>query len=756
MNEGPFLPIKIVVPQADHIRKPEMGGSEPTVFGDVDEAVRLNLSEQVKSVISYFGASFERFPEVPAVARVILKEDALAKSHRPTEIFQAETCPIIGTDVIGDLFVTVTRNGLERLRENIETRSTKRSIANISTIAAIRPYTVDDVFTHDVGPGELYAAAAEEPIKLRLFNHHNDAYDAEIIRALTELSENIFRTEPEPIYYAPTLRIFKLRLSRPEDVTQLANFVGTQSLSPFTKFGAIEVQAHTVRQLRAEDFPPPLTDVDYPIVGVIDSGTSSAVTPLAPWVVDRRSFVAPQSLDPSHGTFVSGLIVHSRALNHSDTRLPAEACKIVDIAAVPRIGAEHLSEDELLQTIETSFMISPDVRVWNLSIGTNRKCHAQRFSDFAIALDDLQRRYGKVVVLAAGNHRAPLLRPWPPAGYTGDDLCVPTDSLKAVVVGALAHHALSNSGVKAEEPAPYSRSGPGPVFMPKPDLTHYGGNCTLDGDSAQVGMLSLGLANDLAEACGTSYAAPLISNVLANLDFSLATRPSDNLLKALVIHSAALRAESIDADHLKYRGFGIPGSLSDIIRCKESNITFVFEPQLVAGYQYEIRNFPMPACLIGDDGAVRARITLTLVYDPPLDGSAGAEYARTNVDVSLGTYAQDKNGKWIQTIQVPPEPGDASSKYERDLLEHGFKWSPIKVYKRIMQRAGAGKEWRLMMRCYHRSGFDGPQPQPVAVVITIEDPDGKLPVYNDGVVAARAASLIMQDLTIKHQLRLQF
>ena len=66
-----------------------------------------------------------------------------------------------------------------------------------------------------------------------------------------------------------------------------------------------------------------------------------------------------------------------------------------------------------------------------------------------------------------------------------------------------------------------------------------------------------------------------------------------------------------------------------------------------------------------------------------MNASYGAEYCRSNIEVSLGTYDPDKDGKRHQKKQVPEDPKLTGSAYEQDLVEHGFKWSPVGslVYK---------------------------------------------------------------------------
>ena len=109
-----------------------------------------------------------------------------------------------------------------------------------------------------------------------------------------------------------------------------------------------------------------------------------------------------------------------------------------------------------------------------------------------------------------------------------------------VTVGSLAHLDRPNSVVKAGEPSPFSRRGPGAAFLPKPDICHYGGNCDPTGDYQQVGVISVDGSGNLSEAIGTSFSTPLAASVLANIQAGVTERISRNLAKALMIHSAAL------------------------------------------------------------------------------------------------------------------------------------------------------------------------------------------------------------------------
>ena len=143
---------------------------------------------------------------------------------------------------------------------------------------------------------------------------------------------------------------------------------------------------------------------------------------------------------------------------------------------------------------------------------------------------------------------------------------------------------------------------------------------------------------------------------------------------------------------------------------------------------------------------------MTLVYDPPLNPRAGAEYCQVNVDVSLGPYDRGPDGKPKPAIRIPPEPKDYSQLYEKHLVEHGFKWSPVKVYRKTLT-AVTGTNWRLKLRLYYRAGVTEVSPQNVALVVTLLDPERQKPVYNDVVTAMNRSGWVTQDLQVDERIR---
>jgi hypothetical protein len=259
---------------------------------------------------------------------------------------------------------------------------------------------------------------------------------------------------------------------------------------------------------------------------------------------------------------------------------------------------------------------------------------------------------------------------------------------------------------------------------------------------------------NVAENVGTSFSSPIVASLVANIGSGLAQSPTRSLLKALVVHSAVLNSPPITSVDLKYRGFGVPRDVVGVLTCEPWAATLIFEPDLDDRFEFEKRNFPIPDCLRATNNVMRGDVAITLVYDPPLDPSFGAEYCRSNVEVSLGTYDLDAAGKRNQKKKIPPEPKDVSLLYEKRLVEHGFKWSPVKVYRRSMTKGVHGDEWRLKVSVHHRSGFVATSPQEIALVITIFDPEKRAPVYDDVVRAMNRAGWATVDLQVRDRLRL--
>jgi len=744
-------PIQIIeIRNTDHKPPPDSISIDHKVFGEVTPTLRQILANQSNLLLEYFHQHFNQWSDIPAVAKVTLKEEALAKSHRPIALFTSRTCPIIGTLDFGEILVSVTPNGLTNLSNRILETEGKKSIANISAIEKIEPYKQEDRLQGLTQDNFSQYAKNNISLKLHAFSHGNETTDVLIKNALITLA-NEYGIELEEIHYGKRQTFLKMSAANDNANKIFSSFIGLQSLSPMPSYrpGDFQLQTTSVGDADVTLCPPPLDDHEYPVVGVIDSGICKKSTLLSPWIIAQEHYVPETLQENSHGTMVAGLIANGRSLNHSDQRFPMAQAKIVDVAVFEK--GKNLEEDNLVTIIEEVVEKYPKVKVWNLSLGGATAVPYNEFSDFACFLDEMHDTHKCLFVVASGNHHH--LQSWPQTRDFGgqDRVSSPGDSIRSLTVGSIANKANPNSLSKAEEPSPFSRCGPGPNYIPKPEITHYGGNCAANESYAQTGILSLGPNNSHFESLGTSFSAPLASAQAAVLWQQLETGENPCIperVKALMVHSALVRSQSVTTDTLNNYGFGQPGDVIDTLYCDPNTITLMFETDLRhGGHEFERWPLPIPDCLTTDDGKFKGEVLMTLVYSPMIDKNYSSEYCRTNVDAAMGSYKQDDDGTYHFSSLIPVAPKDLSLLYEKFRIEHGFKWSPVKAYHKTFPRGTMVDTWRLKMKVTRRAEEANPgYPQRATLLLTLRSTTPEQQVYNEAIIKMNQAGWIMHNI----------
>lgn len=314
-------PIQVVeIRNVDHRPPTPPGGMEPTVFGDGASPQRRNvLANEAASVLNEFKASLDKWPGVAGVAKVTLKKEALAKSHRPVALFNDRSCPIIGTLDFGELLVSVNEHGINELQHRILEANSKKRVANISAISKIEPYS-DRERLEGITTQELNNLLREgNTIKLRLFDHKEDGKNRSIKQALQDFAQ-ANGIEISFLRYGRSTEVVAIRQAEEGSVEKLANFIGVRSVQPMPQFvpGDIGTQMSPVCDANIDQCPAPEDGIDYPTVGIFDSGVCPNNTFLGPWIEARESYVPPGQENYEHGTMVAGLIANSRPLNHYD------------------------------------------------------------------------------------------------------------------------------------------------------------------------------------------------------------------------------------------------------------------------------------------------------------------------------------------------------------------------------------------------------------------------------------------------------
>jgi serine protease AprX len=747
MAEAELLPIKVVIARKDDYRPPEPA---PATFGpvvDVTPEIRRTLGTQIDRVLHYFQNAFEQWPAVPAVAKVSLRTEAYAKTKRPVRLFSSRTCQIISVNCLGELLVSVTPTGLRDLKTKILRSEDEKDESHISTIGKIIPYTQEDA----IGQATLDRLSGGR-LRLRLFSHRSDAKDRSIEAATREIlkkGESI-----KILDYPGGLRVFEIASASKNTVATLAGFPGTQGLDRFPKYHIVRGASRAIQAISGKFLPVPRRNGHYPLVGMIDTGTDPTNSFLQAWVHERWDLVPSSQQDNTHGSFVAGLLCQARMLNHGDGRFPSCSAKIVDVVGFDSNG--EIDEPELMHVIRESVRKFPDVKVWNLSFSIEgRVCQDHSFSPLAMLLDELSRDHGILFVIASGNTGA--LKSWPRLkdANDGDRICSPADSVTSLVVGGMAHRHTPATCVREDQPSPFTRRGPGAAYLIAPQVMHVAGNCTGSGDYMQTGVLSVDGSGHLAEDIGTSFAAPSVASLTANVMAEISAELMPNLLaRAMVMHSAFIRNAPLDMDGFDHTGVGRPPDLDEVLYCRQSAATVVLQADLGIEPIMLKHSFPMPQCLI-QSGSLSAEILMTLVYTPPFDTKAGFEYCQTNVDASLGAI----NSGGFFSSQVPTIPKAATETWERDLIKYGYKWSPVKFYYRNLSRKNAlgSQKWELRLSLKRRSGVPQISESHVAyLLVTIKDRKQGLitrKVYDELVTAMTRLGWGAQDLKLQSRER---
>lgn len=735
------LPVKVVLATKDDYpsREKSGGGWEP--FRRVTRAFRSDLLGNIQDVSNYFAPAFRRWPEVPGIAKVQLRNDALAKTYRPTSIFDESTCPIVGGSRFGELYVSVTPARLQALGRRIGTDSTDAIKRQLSVLSTIAPFTTDDaLFGSSVKKGE--------PLRLRLFQHHALATDDRIHTIAKELCTR-GKIEAIDAPYGQSMRVLRLDGVKKRTAEDLAAFPGTQSLSVFPKYRAARTTSIKLKVLPNDAIAAPDPNREYPVVLLVDSGTDPRNQQLQKWVVGRWDAVKRPKQDNDHGSFVAGLLCQSRRLNDDEPAFPSCGAKIIDVVAIDE--TEVISEIELVTILYAALKKYPQARIVNLSLSIDGGvCEDDEFSSLAVALDGFSRQFGVRFAVPTGNYEQ-ISCTWPRQREIGSDdrVLSPADHILGIPSGSIAHRDSHKTTVRAGDPSPFTRGGPGPAYVPAPLLVHNGGNMDENGDYFRTGIISVDGSGNLAEDAGVSFSNPLIASLYANVEHQLSDDSSDAfcLAKCFLIHSAILEQLPVD-ERFNYCGFGRPPDFEKIVSCEQSAVTVVFQAKLEDGKRrFSKHNFPMPSCLIVD-GKLDCEILMTTVYEPPLDASFGGEYCRVNVDAALGTIRKGD----FQT-EVEPVPRRRTEGYESQLIKEGFKWSPVKAYYRRLTRMEAGLPWELRVDVKKRANHTIPISQDVCVLLTIRDPAGKANVYDEMVRSMNRLAWSPQDLRVRSRQR---
>lgn len=388
-----------------------------------------------------------------------------------------------------------------------------------------------------------------------------------------------------------------------------------------------------------------------PIVGVIDTQFDETVY-FHKWVKFEKRITGLgidfDHDDMAHGTAVSFIIVDGPSINPG----LEDGCGRFRVRHFGVATKHGFRSFEIMKEIRKIVAANRDVKVWNLSLGSNTETQENFISPPAAELDALQHEYDDIIFVVAGTNRR--------GRGNSEEMRVgsPADSLNSVVVNSVSF---------SDRPASYTRVGPVLSFFRKPDVAYYGGDGQLVEGCIKVyngGILPVGVQ-------GTSFAAPWIARKLAYMIHVLGF-PRE-VAKALLIDSAAGWKPLAD---VKRTGYGIvPKRIEDIVSSKDDEIKFFIYGR---AEEYEMRTFNLPVPL--QDGAFPFYARATLSYFPCCSRNQGVDYTCTEMDLRLGRIKKNKKGVYTVADIKKNRQGEekCASNLEENARSELRKWDNIK------------------------------------------------------------------------------
>lgn len=483
-------------------------------------------------------------------------------------------------------------------------------------------------------------------------------------------------------------------------------------------------------------------------VGIIDGGVSDIV---GDWLVDRWGQLAPGDRDDAHGTFISGLLVAPGDLNPRFLADLPSGCEIVDVDVLPADpGGTQRAFDryypggvpDFMDEVEAAvsdFRERLGVRVFNFSMNFVAPGDSGRYGYAAQRLDEIAEKHDVIFVISAGNLTPSEQRPeWPTdhaaavasiARDTSGLINEPAESLFNISVSAL-----NPPGMDRQVPyalARYSRRGPGLRGGTKPDFAQVGGSGTPNSKHGH-GLVSIDPVGSQTTNAGTSFAAPLVARVLADLDKSIEGNVSREVLLALLVHYSELprvmRNRNVLPLAKDLAGYGIPATAESMLERPDNEIVIVVNSTVLSKEQHKLK-FTWPEALVTPDGKCRGYARLTLVARPILAYEHGDERVRVNIDAKL---MQQKDGHHYESV-LKPVNRPASTKAplnERELLAEASKWQVVKSFEHKLRGRGKSSQWQLLVEYLTRADENVPTlGVEFAAILTIADNDGNAPIF---------------------------
>lgn len=134
------LPIKLVMQkETDNVNN--KGGGEVKFFGAFTSALKQSIINKFEYLEAFYQELFQESELVPAVGKIIVKPEAIAKSHKPNDL--CRNCPIIGSEDLNEIYIKLKSKSIKDTINLIKNPPSERFRANMTAVLDIKPITVN-------------------------------------------------------------------------------------------------------------------------------------------------------------------------------------------------------------------------------------------------------------------------------------------------------------------------------------------------------------------------------------------------------------------------------------------------------------------------------------------------------------------------------------------------------------------------------------------------------------------------------------
>lgn len=432
-----------------------------------------------------------------------------------------------------------------------------------------------------------------------------------------------------------------------------------------------------------------------PTIGVIDTLFDTKVY-FNEWVeyhdmVDKN--IPRNSKDYDHGTEVSSIIVDGPFLNPWLN----DGCGRFRVRHFGVAVGHCFSSFSIVKKIKTIINKNKDIKVWNISLGSNQEINDNFISAEAAVLDEIQYENDVIFVVAGTNKPNQNIK----------KIGSPADSINSLVVNAVTKSGLSTK---------YSRKGLALSFFAKPDISYYGGS-----EEEYIRVCS-----PLGEykVSGTSFAAPWIARKLSYLIDILGL--NREVAKALIIDSARGWKENPLPEEVALYGHGIvPIHINDIIQTKNDEIKFLVSD---ISEKWNTYNYFFPIPLVEDKYPYIARATMC--YFPKCQRTQGVDYTNTELNLHFGRINDKKKLVEINNDKQNQEDElDLEKSYllEKEARTRFRKWDNVKYITEVPKnnnkpkKSYTNKNWGMEIKTNNRLDVKDGEGIRFGVVVTLKE-----------------------------------